>query len=491
MWNFRLGNWRAFKRFWGAGCLPGLVLAAAEAGMHFFAFSMDLKARWFGFGVGLAFALAAALFFCACSVCRWFYWWGDSSQKPPKIRKLKRFCSFSALTGYVSGAASDTLYVWFLADWELLGKFRKINPNLPVTSWGDAFETAAWCAVPLIAFFVLIPAGVWIYALRGRLRDRDAELSEADGKTFMRKLAWNWGFLVQSAVLAAVVWFTVSLSLPNLFPEKRELTEGIYVYANDTVYEWPILNLWTSRLGGMVHTGICLISRDPKKVNALREKQGLPRLRFYELADGYWLNDLNLEVCDLDGLTNYASRTMLDDQPYPFDLRHWRNWMNGRSPNDRLCPAIRFCRLMPAEGAGKEEFSEGGDAGEIPMFLQKWNEIDAFRREVNARLPSGGVYSPLPYEGKFVYLFNCNSVTVGIADEFLGGGEEAEKMTNRLFHLGREGVEGGRRCLRELRTSDFAERCVREREAFKEALPESLHWIHRLLYRGGQEDEGT
>jgi len=274
---------------------------------------------------------------------------------------------------------------------------------------------------------------------------------------------WPFSWVRHSAALGVLI-LTLGLTFPNLLAEPRELPEGIYVYANDVVYNYPILNIVSSRAGIAVHTGICYVTKEPFRINRLRQEAGLSRLKFELLDRGYWINDLNLDVRDRDGFTNYASRTRLDDQSFPFDLEHMNHYLAGRSVNDRLKPAIRLEPLF------------------TPESLEAWNRIVLFRDQMNALYRDGFIYSPIPYDGHFVRLYNCNTVTVGIADEFLNRGKEAERLTDMPLNFGRQGVTDGRRLMKDYRTDDFQGRIDRERAFWKSESPEKQRVLHRVLF---------
>lgn len=274
-------------------------------------------------------------------------------------------------------------------------------------------------------------------------------------------------FLTALAVLIVTSWFTC----PDLDNQPRELPEGIYVYANDVVYDWPILNIVSSRLGIMVHTGICYVTRDPDGFNRQRLEAGLPKLKFETIGYGYYINDLNLDVRDRDGFSNYASRTKLDDNSFPFDLDDMNNYLEGRSVNDRLNPSVRFMPLV------------------TPKPREDWNRIDEFRKKINAQYRNGFIYSPIAYDGHFVRLYNCNTVTVGIADEFLDRGKEAARLTNLPLNLGRQGIHDGRLLMRDYRTPDFQSRIDQERAFWKSEPVNNQLWLHRILFRIYPEDK--
>ena len=365
-----------------------IPLVLIELLAFFFAWGVDLQARWFGVLVGLA-----------AGVVLWL------------IRRPA--WGFAFLTGYLSGLIFDFLY---------LAVFGTTMQSFLLFFWGG------------LAAILL--------------------------KNLTKKSFSQVEFLTALAVLIVTSWFTC----PDLDNQPRELPEGIYVYANDVVYDWPILNIVSSRLGIMVHTGICFVTRDPDGFNRQRLEAGLPTLDFRFLISGYWVNDLNLYVKEQTYLANYASITELDDDPYDFDLEHMRNYLSGRSVNDRVKPSIRFVPLVTSKPR------------------EDWNRIVQFCDQINSQYPDGFIYSPIPYDGYFVRLYNCNTITVGIADEFLDRGEEAARLTNLPLNIGRQGVHDGRLLMRDYRMDDFQSRIDREREFWKTDPAKKRHWLHRILY---------
>lgn len=370
-----------------------IPLVLIELLAFFFAWDVDLQARWFGALVGLAAGLILWLFRRPA--------WG-----------------FAFLAGYLSGTICDLLY---------LVVFGSACHCLLAALWG--------------ALAAVLVKSSW-------------------GKRFSR---------VHVFTALCVLIVTAYMTLPNLLLERRDLPEGIYVYANDVVYKWPVLNIVSSRLGVMVHTGICFVTRDPFSFNRQRREAGLPTLDFRPLVSGYWINDLNLDVQEQTYLANYASKTQLDNRPYDFDLEHMDHYLWGRSVNDRVKPSIRFVPLVTSKPR------------------EDWNRIVQFRDQINAQYPDGFIYSPIPYDGLFVRLYNCNTITVGIADEFLDRGEEAARLTNLPLNVGRQGVHDGRLLMRDYRTNDFQSRIDRERESWKSEPTKKRHWLHRILFHKAPE----
>lgn len=282
----------------------------------------------------------------------------------------------------------------------------------------------------------------------------------------VNRLSWGHGLIALGILIV-----TAHFALPDLEIERRELPEGIYIYANDVVCNYAVLNIVSSRFGIMVHTGICYVTRDKDGFNRQRRAAGLPDLDFQDLDSGYFFNDLNLDIRDGDGCTNYASRTKLDDNPYDFDKDHMNFYLEGRSANDLPKPSIRF---MPLN---------------VPNPREAWNRIDEFRRKINAQYRGGFIYSPIPYDGHFVRLYNCNTVTAGIADEFLGLGKEAEILTDLPLNLGRQNVQDGRRLMKDYRKDDFQSRMDQELEFWKTQPFYKQYWLHLILLRRIPSDE--
>lgn len=284
--------------------------------------------------------------------------------------------------------------------------------------------------------------------------------------------------------LLASVWMA-EYCTPNFILEKRSPEEGIYIYENDVVYDYPILNIYTSRLGGFSHTGLCLLTKDPFSLNQQRRTAGLKTLRFEKLEGGYWMNDLNLDISDQDGFTNYGSGTSLSEIAYPFDVEHWKNFLNGHSENDRLNPSVRVLHLAVSDPC------------------KKWNQIIEFRDSINAQFPEGFIYSPIPFQGRRARLYNCNSLTVGISDEFLQSGEKAERLTAGWWNIGSQNVEQGRALMKDYRSKTFkaeieAERIEihGEKDGVKDGTKNETkdgekHWIHRMLFRPQKKTSRT
>lgn len=331
-----------------------------------------------------------------------------SNAKRPKI------VIFSVLEGYAVGALVDGLYAIFRAE------------TLAVFQWGPIFALGFW-------------------------------LSKTP-KMKREEIGLETSLLV-------TLMLTIFMTLPTLRPTERTLTEGIYIYANDVVYNYPILNVFSSRIALATHSGLCYLTQNPAKIQNLRQKQGLPPLRMRKIGHGWWIQDLNLDVRDTDGFTNYGSRTSLDDRPFPFDLEHLGFYLNGHSVNDRLQPAIRLQKLP------------------TPSPVEKWLEIVTFRDNVNTQHPDGFIYSPIPFQGKYVRYYNCNTMTVGIADRFLNRGVEAEELSALPFSMGKQRVADGREWLREYDSKNFEARLKKERQFLRTASAWELPLLHHLLNR--------
>ncbi|MDO4629576.1 MAG: hypothetical protein Q4C70_10365 [Planctomycetia bacterium] len=283
--------------------------------------------------------------------------------------------------------------------------------------------------------------------------------------TVKSHLVLDWGEICLFLSLFTTSLITFSMTLPILRPSERELTEGIYIYANDVVYNYPVLNIFSSRITLATHSGLCYLTKNPAKIQHLREKQGLSPLRFRKIGHGWWIQDLNLDVRDTDGFTNYGSRTSLDDRPFPFDLEHLGFYLDGHSVNDRLQPAIRLQELPTSDP------------------VSKWLEIVTFRDKINARYPDGFIYSPIPFRGKHVRFYNCNSMTVGIADRFLNCGTEAERLSALPFSVGKQSVIDGRALMRDYDSEDFGARIAEERRFLRTATVWEVPILHWVLNR--------
>lgn len=402
----------------------------------------DLQARWFGMSCGLFSSLCVLPFLLLLNI---------------RIGKIRVFCA-SVFSGYIAGTLCDAAYLCaffekgveivsaagftvFLVSVCLFMKNRGTNaPFSLCKSGGNAKECRD------IKGFRNVCRKTC--RKRPRLRKISAKLRVFNGIGIFLTCFLVWEF-----------------AAPNLILHKRMPAEGIYVYANDVVYNYPFLCVFTSRIGGLSHTGICLLTRDPAGINALRRAAGLKGLRFEKLSGGYWMNDLNLDVPDLDGFTNYGSRTGLSERAYPFDVEHWRHFLQGRSANDRLRPAVRVLRL---------DVSKPRDA---------WNDVTAFCDRINTQYPEGFIYSPVPFQGRFARLYNCNTLTVLLADEILHDGKNAERLTDGILNPGGQRVEDGRTLLSDYRSENFQEEIAREREWMKKGKTGEQHWIHRFLYR--------
>jgi len=410
-----------------------LALGANEAAVFMLAVP-DLQARYFGLFWGI--------FAWSCLTCGLVFLRTTGRCFGCRVPRFRGLFLLAPLTGYAAGGLADSLY---------LGAFS------------DAF--------PFTAF---VPLGVWIVLMRIHLfpvQKEQADCSETLSEAGQGKPAADGFPRTQKVFLAisctGIFGLALWWSVPDLHREKIELPDGIYVYANDTVCDIPGLNLISPRWGGFVHTGICFLTRDPQKLNAECRRRGLPELEFFssgKLADGYWVSDFNLDVCDRSlNITNYSSPAKPDSVPYPFDLEHWKNLLNGHSVNDRLAPAIQ-ARQLPVKDP-----------------LAAWGKLQEFRKKTNARYPDGFIYSPIPYRGHFVRFFNCNSLVVGAADEILGCGKEAEEFTDMPFHFGGEKLSAGRELMAELRSEDFAERLQKERAAMQDPPGGRPKFLHRLL----------
>lgn len=260
---------------------------------------------------------------------------------------------------------------------------------------------------------------------------------------------------------------TRRLTLPNLVWRPVELEEGIYVYANDNVYNVSMLNIYSSRLKGFEHTGLCLLTRRPGEVNSPRLERGEKSLRFEYLDRGYFISDLNLDVADRDGLANHGSRTSLSDVSYPFDIQGFRNLLAGRSVNDRLRPAVCLARVETADP------------------VSAWDEVIRFRDEFNAKYPEGFIYSPIPYRGKHAACYNCNTVTAAILGGILGMDGRYDFMTRIPLCFGGQTAADGKKMLEEMMGRDRKPEMARQREFMENSPFARQAFWHRMLHKDG------
>ncbi len=401
-----------------------LRFAPTEMGILYFCRNYDLQARWFGFCLG--FATAFFLFIPAYFI----------------IQKKKRKGLLAAISGagFLAGQLLDAVYFAVFSQFPerffLILFIFQLFQIFRFFRYGPIFQTtdSAWNAA---------------------VRD---SLPAPPGFQTARRRDAVFGALVSGSL----VFF---MATPNFILHKRELPEGVYVYANDVSNNIPIANIFAVRLNVLTHTGLCLVTKDPEKFNRLRRESGKTAWKFEKLDAGYWIRDFNLNIKNYDGFANYGSATNLDDRSFQFDLDGWNHYLAGRSTNDRLRPAIRIRRLP------------------IQNPAQAWERVENFKDKINAQYPLGFIYSPIPYQGHFVRFYNCNSLIAGVADKILNCGKEAEKMTAKPFQIGRQTLDDGNALLNDYESRDFAENIKKEREFMNMQPLSKQKWIHILLNR--------
>ncbi|MDO4551074.1 MAG: hypothetical protein Q4C96_07465 [Planctomycetia bacterium] len=257
------------------------------------------------------------------------------------------------------------------------------------------------------------------------------------------------------------------LSQPNFCLKPVSVEEGIYIYTNDTAYDAFPLNIYTSRMKGFNHSGLCFLTKNPEQVNSFLEKHDLPRVHFQYLERGYYMNDLNLDIRDHDGLTNFGSRTFLSEDPFPFDVNGFRYYLSGRWPNDRLYPAVTLCRVN------------------VKDPLTAWEKVIRFRNEFNSRYPHGFIYSPIPYQDKYTHLYNCNSLIAGILTEILEMGNRYDFMTDTPWGFGGQNAQAGHFMMNDLWKHDRTAEISQQREWMEKAPFSQQSFYYRLLHRDG------
>lgn len=415
-----------------------LIFALTEAALLYFCQNHDLQARWFGLCVGLAVAITVWVpaRFCV--------------QKTKRKGLLATIAVANLLAGFLVGQILDAVYFVVFSEFPqrfmlLLFLFQSF---LLFTLWRVALFSHPMRPAQSLLSSESLPA------------------TQTPSSTPEKLMSSRRRVVLAGALVSGTLTFF--MAAPNFILRKREPPEGIYLYANDVACLAPVANILSVRLNLLTHTGLCLLTKDPQKINRLRRESGKPTLQFEKLDDGYWIRDLNLNLENYDGFVNYGSATNLDHRSFPFDLDGWKRYLAGRSTNDRLRPAIRIRPLV------------------VQNPIQAWDRVEDFREKINARYPLGFIYSPIPYQGHFVRFFNCNSLVVGVADCILDCGKDAEKMTGSPFQLGGQTIEDGNRLMDDYDSPDFAENLARERE-FMETQPLSKQkWIHILLNRAPQ-----
>lgn len=443
-----------------------MLFVLAEAAIIFFCGNHDLQARWFGFLVGIS---TGFVFLPAGTIHQKYF-------LPPQNASKKRFFTVAVTAGYLSGLILDTLYFAFYAEfinqlflilfavelilvfWFFQSRFSPRNFTSMVIETSPTHESKA-----------VSETGENIESEQAAepIQTPESPCSDSSRSEIRIFNIGQWVkcdiLLLLSSLLPAVLVF--SMATPCFILQKREPQEGIYIYANDVACTIPGANIISVRLRFLTHTGLCLITKTPDRINQIRLAAGKNKLNFTKLNDEYWIRDLNLDIQNYDGFTNYGSSTSLDDRSFPFDIDNWKHYLEGRSMNDRLHPAIQVLKL-PVENV-----------------LEAWERVETFKNEINTKYPEGFIYSPVPYQGNYVRFFNCNSLTVGIADGILDCGKEAEKMTNRTIQIGGQGREDGRKLLADYQSPEFAENIKKERDFMKKQPYEKQKWIHRILNR--------
>ena len=339
------------------------------------------------------------------------------------------------------------------------GKCVDLDYYLAATSAENAASVPTH--LPLRFFLILLPVLASLSIARMfRVSEDQTHASAYAIRTIIRV-----SFVV--LCLAAVSYNTERLTRPNLTLRPTEPEEGIYVYSNDTVYNVSPLNIYSSRLQGFEHTGLCLITRRPGEINAQRSARGEEWLRFQALDDGYYIHALNLKVADRDGVTNHGGRTSLSDAPYPFDIDAFNHFLAGRSANDRLKPAMKLYRV------------------ELADPRTAWDAVARFRDEFNKKYPEGFIYSPVPYRAKYVTLYNCNTVTAAILGEILGQGNRYDFVTAMRGCPGGQTAEDGKKWLEDMMAHDRNPDIARQREWMATEPFSKQAFFHRLMHREG------
>ena len=280
---------------------------------------------------------------------------------------------------------------------------------------------------------------------------------------------------INSVILSIVATYigTTVLCRPAVPYKDQELESGVYLYTNDTAYNVTGVNIYSSRCGGFSHSGFCLITKDPRGENALRQNLGLKPLRFTKLQRGYYVNMLSMAVPDQDGFTNYQSRCYPQENAYDFDVDALKNYLNGHSPNDLPAPALRMKKLSTDD------------------YLKTWNRVVEFGKQFDKQFPNGMVYSPVPYTDKNVKTINCNTFSGSILDTLIkeklinSNGKqtvkEFEKYINPRFSFGGQTMADGRKLNEFFAQDDATEQVKRHWEFVKTApLSEQNFWANVL-----------
>ena len=423
--------------------------------------SCDLQSRYFGILVGFYYGIIAAVGFSIVS--RIFNLWQsetafDQQGLETQNATERESLDFSIIRGtgklliyiilFSFGACVLGIWQGSMIDLDYFNSFAEEAQPIPVKRPGSI----------LLLFIPLYGLGlvsfVTIWQPQWKLKS-------------LRTMGVAIGACVIAVVAAGVVVHkTDELARPNLKPQPRDLPEGIYLYANDVCFDLPI-NLYSSRLGGFPHTGLCFITQDPARANRVRKLNNLSKLKFTKLDRGYFVCDVNLDIFDRDELTNHGASAKLSNISFPFDIDHLKNYLSGRSSNDRLKPAVQLLN--------------------IPVInpLAEWDKVIAFEEKFNEMFPDGILYSPIPYTGKYAPLYNCNTLTAGIIAVLLDQGTMGDRLTDIPYSFGGQTSEEGRLGLEEMVKPDFPDRLAKQREFMKSAPPREQAFLHRLLHRDG------
>ncbi len=403
----------------------------------------DLEARWFGILVGLYYGIVSAAGFAVVS--RVFnLWHSETTLDRQGYETMESPIADPPEFSLIRGTGKLLVYVLlFSFGAALWGIWQGANIDYDYfQAFGPAAQRSETDAPDLVLPLLLVLYGLALTGLSA-------------------------GAVVIVAVgVSIVVHKTDLLARPNLKLEPKELQEGIYLYANDVCFNLPI-NLYSSRLGGFTHTGLCFITKDPDRANRVRKLNNLHELKFTKLIRGYSFCDLNVDLTDRDGLSNHGASAALSNDSFPFDVAGLKNYLAGRSANDRLTPSVQLLQLS------------------IINPLAEWDKAIAFEEKFNQMFPDGILYSPIPYEGRFAPLYNCNTLTAGIAAVLLEQDARCDRLTDIPYTFGGQTSEQGRQALKEVTSPDFPEKLAKQREFMKTAPRNQQAIWHRLLHRDG------
>ena len=436
----------------------------------------DLLARYFGVGLGVIFGLLSAIIaligfgiinFCFSrkkneeNAAEKTSAAPDEETKtaPSKLRWLTG-CLFgyvlfpllwitltisvAALSGFFQGLSFDNFYYSY---------HLKKNPN---------FQTGLLLEAILVTSFILI-----LITLLLRKSERASYSKRHLCVRFYTGLV-----LVLLPIFITCIG-TAVLCHPAIPYKDKDLECGVYLYTNNTTYNVAGINIYSSRCGGFSHSGFCLITKDPRGENALRQKLGLKPLRFTKLQRGYYVNMLSMAVPDQDGFTNYQSRCYPQENAYDFDIDALKNYLNGHSPNDLPAPALRMKKLSTDD------------------YRKTWNRVVEFGKQFDKQFPNGMVYSPVPYTDKNVKTINCNTFSGAILDTLIkeklinSNGKqtvkEFEKYINPRFSFGGQTMADGQELNEFFAQDDAVEQVKRHWEFVKTApLSEQNFWANAL-----------